>query len=370
LQILPSKKDLEVAAPGLVVIVLPVVMASEILYWIETSEVTPVFKVPAPVIPIMIAAVMALVLTNLRTFSARYDAGMQFSTRWLLRIGIVLYGLNFSYSLWFKQGSLYILLIGVITVVVPLIAAYFFGRVLGLDHDSSVLVGVGTGICGISAILATQQATKSDEKSAGMALATILLLGTGVLLVYPPISNLLHLSSTIYGIWTGATTLDLPQLVAAALQGGGGTALEAALWVKSIRIGLLVPAILLLVLTMKTERKKNEQTKMATNSSAYKRIAQNFPLFIIAFFGAILVNTLVVIPSWISSPLGTGKGEFLSLNVANVLLTCAIIGICFRVRKDVVGKAGWKILIAGGAAWAIQSLLVFGLVSVLPLPHL
>ncbi len=362
-KLLPSWAETKSAMPGLLLVVLPIAITSEFIYWFESDYIEAVYHIPAPVISLMIAAVIAIVVTNLVTLPNRLSNGLQFSTRWLLKIGIVLYGLNFSYDLWLKPGSQWILAIGLITVAIPMIVAYFLGKLLRLDDHSSVLVSVGTGICGISAIVATQQAIKSDEESAGMALATILVFGTFVLFLYPVLDSLLSLSTSVYGIWTGATTLDLPQLVAAALQGGGNASLLPALWVKSIRIGLLAPVILLLVMKF---AKKNPK---AGGVSKYRDVLGAFPLFIVAFFLIILLNTLIPLPNWFVAPMASGNGEFLSLNLANILLTTAIIGICFRVKKDVVGKSGWKILLTGGLAWGVQSLLVFWLAHSLPIPH-
>ncbi len=364
LKILPSWAETRSALPGLLLVVLPIAAVSELIYWFESGYVESVYHVPAPVISLMIAAVIAIVVTNVLTLPNRFLSGVQFSSRWLLKIGIVLYGLNFSYDLWLRPGSQWILAIGLVAVAIPMVVAYFIGKLLRLDDHSSMLVSVGTGVCGISAIVATQQAVNSDEESAGMALATILVFGTFILFLYPVLDGLLSLSTNIYGIWTGATTLDLPQLVAAALQGGGNAALLPALWVKSIRIGLLAPVILLLVM-----RFKNNTGSDAEGVSKYRSVLGSFPLFIIGFFLVILVNTVFPIPSWFVAPLASGKGEFLSLNLANILLMTAIIGICFRVRKDVVSKSGWKILVTGGLAWVVQSLLVLWIASSFPIPH-
>ena len=222
-------------------------------------------------------------------------------------------------------------------MAIPLVVGYVVGEVLHLDRHSSLLVAVGTGVCGISAIIATQQAIKSNDEEAGMSLATILLFGTVVLFVYPILGRVLSLSSTVYGIWTGATTLDLPQLVAAALQGGGAAALTAGLWVKSIRIGLLVPVIFAVTTIV-----SRSSPAGSTGSVGYRTILRSFPLFIILFFAVILYNTVSPLATWAVGPLATGKGIPLSLNAASVLLTTAIVGICFRVRRDVVGKTGGK----------------------------
>src|SRR5207245_981083 len=162
----------------------------------------------------------------------------------------------------------------------------------------------------------------------------------------------LKLSSSVYGIWTGATTLDLPQLVAAALQGGGNVSLQAGLLVKSIRIGLLAPVILMLVAistsnkTSKLSTVEYKETDFRPKSSYrirsryknrsrsnYRMALSSFPLFILVFFLVILLNTVVQLPSGIIAPLASGTGEFLRLNLANLMLTAAIIGICFRVSR-------------------------------------
>ena len=351
---IPSREEARSAVPGLLVIVIPIIICSEIMYALESYYVESAFHLGAPLIALMIAAVISIVITNVITLPPKYSPGLVFSTKWLLKIGIVLYGLNFSYLLWFKPGAGWMLVIGVVAVGVPLFAGYYLGKVFHLEKYASILIAVGTGICGISAIVATQQALKTDEEQAGMALATILVFGTFVLFLYPLLQSFLSLSSSVYGIWTGATTLDLPQLVAAALQGGGNSSLTFALWVKSVRIGLLAPVILILAILFGKEK-------------GFGKISKSFPLFIVAFFGLILLNTLYPMPSSITAPLATGSQEYLSLNVASVLLTAAIIGICFRVRKDVVGKSGFATLFTGGLAWGVQSVIVFYLAYNLPI---
>ncbi len=372
LQLVPTKKEILGALPGLVLVVFPIALISEAIYWLESSYVMPIFHIPAPVIGIMIAAVISIVVANVYDLPKKFQGALKFTSHWLLKLGIVLYGFNFSYILWFQPGASWIFVIGLLTVAIPMSVSYILGRILHLGENAGILVGVGTSVCGISAIVATQHALKSDEESAGMALATILVFGTMVLFVYPPIAHLLSLNSTFYGVWTGATTLDLPQLVAAALQGGGQSSLIAGLWVKSIRIGLLAPVIFLVIAFSArnaVKKSRNGQYIDPRNASWTKAALGSFPIFILIFFAAILLNTIYPLPSWIASPLATGKGEFLSLNLANILLTSAIIAICLRVKREVVGKTGAKILFVGGVSWLIQSLVVFWLAGNVPIPH-
>ncbi len=363
MQVLPTRQEVVAALPGLAFVVLPILVASEMIYWLELNYVESAYHVPPPMIALMIAAVLSIAVTNLIELPRRFQYGLQFTTRWLLRIGIVAYGFNFSYALWFKPGSAWILGIGMLAVTIPLVVGYFAGRLLRLPWDSALLVSVGTAICGISAVVATQQAVKSDEKAAGMSIATILLFGTLVLFAYPVLDRLLGLSSTVYGVWTGATTLDLPQLVAAALQGGGSASLLAALWVKSIRIGLLIPVIVVLV-----ARTARAAPGGAGRAAGLRAVFKTFPLFILAFFGVVLYNTVFPLPASALGPIASGSGEFLGVNAASLLLTAAIIGICFGVRRDVLGMTGWKAIAVGGLAWGVESLVGIWLATSLNLP--
>ena len=358
IQVLPTRDEFLAALPGLAVVVLPLILVSEAVYWVELAYSEPLLHTAPPLIPLMVAAILSIIVTNLFDLPPRYQPGLQFSTRWLLRAGIVLYGLNFTYNLWFRPDAAWIFLIGLLAVAVPLLVAYVAGKALHLDESPSMLVAIGTAICGISAIAATQQATGSDEKDAGLSIATILLFGTFVLFAYPVVESFLRLSSVAYGTWTGATTLDLPQLVAAALQGGGSSSLPSALWVKSIRIGLLVPVILVLV----TLRGRS------AGGLRFREALRSFPIFILVFFGVILIGTVVAIPQSFLGPVANGQGEYLNLSAAGLLLSSAIIGICFRVKREFVGSSGWKFVAVGGLAWALQSVVVLWLATTLPLP--
>ncbi|MGH2639657.1 MAG: putative sulfate exporter family transporter, partial [Rhabdochlamydiaceae bacterium] len=116
MQIVPSKNEILKALPGLIFLIFPIAVISELVYWIESWYVESVFHIPAPVIAIMIAAVISIVVTNFYYIPERYSSGLQFSSRWLLRIGIVLYGFNFSYILWLQPGASWIFAIGLLAV--------------------------------------------------------------------------------------------------------------------------------------------------------------------------------------------------------------------------------------------------------------
>lgn len=364
-RIFPSLREVSDALPGLLLIVAPVIVASYILFWIEDVVYMQYHRMHGPVIALMIAAILALAVTNILKIPDRYQAGLGFTTKWLLKLGVILYGLGFSYSVWFRPGAIWLFTINIATVVIASATAYYLGKKLGLTNTLGALIGTGTSICGIAAVLATQPSIKqSKTEEAGVAIGTVLLWGTLGLFLYPVIAALFRIPPVIYGAWVGATIHDLPHIVATALQGGGETGWKVAMWIKMIRIGLIIPVVFWWVFTFARRQMSVESGK----KTSYWKIAKDFPLFVTAFFVAIVLNTVFALPVDARSILATGAGIPLGASVASICLTSAVVGICFRVRKDIVKRAGWKAVATGGVAWAIQSILIFALINMIPLP--
>jgi len=361
----PSSKEISEALPGLLLIVLPVIVVSYILFWAEDTMYMQYYGMQAPVIALMISAILAIVTTNVWKVPDRYQPGLGFTTKWLLKLGIILYGLGFTYAVWFQPGAVWLFIINMVTVVVANVIAYYLGKRFGLTESLGALIGTGTSICGIAAILATQPGIKqSKTEEAGVAIGTILVWGTLGLFLYPLLAGTFQISPVTYGVWVGATIHDLPQIVATALQGGGQIGWKAAMWIKMIRIGMIV----LVVLSWTFVFARRAIHGDSAEKTSYWQVAKGFPLFVIAFFLVILLNTVLSVPVPIRGVLATGAGVPLRVSVASICLTSAVIGICFRVRKDTVKGAGWKAVVTGGVAWAVQSILIFTLVSLIPLP--
>jgi uncharacterized integral membrane protein (TIGR00698 family) len=344
------------AVPGLLAVVLPIAILSELLFYIEIRSNTTWF------VDIFIAAVIALIVANVRPLSARYQAGLEFSTKWFLRLGIIIYGLKFTYAYLATAGWRYLALV-VLSVVVAISVAAIVGRVLGLSAHSAALVGCGTAICGVATIMATAPSIKAKADETALALGTILLWGTLGLLAYPVVAIIYHVNPALFGSWTGASIHDLPQIIATATQGGGQEALQAALFSKLIRVAFIV--VIVFFMSVLFALREMGLGAGRSGAGAFLSALKGFPLFVLGFFLVVVLNTLVNIPSEVSGPLATWPASVFPTTLAGFLLTLAIIGICGRVTREAVSRAGPKALATGLAAWLVQSALVFAAATVL-----
>lgn len=194
--------------------------------------------------PVVIALLVGLAWRSLKGRQAALDAGISFSVRPLLRFAIVLLGLQVTATevLALGPGAL-ALAVTVVAVTVP--AAIWLGRMLGVEPGLAALLGMGTGICGASAIVATNQVVRAKDEDVTYALAVITLCGTVGLVLMPLLAAPLGLDPLSYGLWAGASLHEVVQAVGAAAAGGAEAA-QSGTVMKLARVMLLAPAIMAL----------------------------------------------------------------------------------------------------------------------------
>ncbi len=353
---LPAREEIANAVPGLVIVVLPIAIVAELLWYIEIRSNNTWF------VDIFIAAVLGLIVANVKPIPAKYQAGLEFSTKWFLRLGIIIYGLKFTYAYLATAGWSYLALV-VVSVVVAIGSAAIVGRLMGLSGPATALIGCGTAICGVAAIMSTAPAIKAKAEETGLAIGTILVWGTLGLLTYPILATIFNINPALFGSWTGASIHDLPQIIATATQGGGQDALQAALFSKLIRVAFIVLVVFLMSIIFAL-REAGSSTERS-GPRVFLTVLKGFPLFVLGFFLVVVLNTIVKVPAELAGPLATWSASVFPTTVAGFLLTLAIIGICARVTREAVGRAGPRALVTGMAAWLVQSALVLLVASLL-----
>lgn len=361
----PGMAEIREALPGFFLVVLPITVIAELLWTLEIHAKQQFF------VDIFMGAVLAVLVGNVVAIPERLQPGLVFSTKWFLRAGIIIYGLKFSYKSLEHAGVDYLAV--VLVSVIPAIAvALILGRALRVPAPTAALIGTGTAICGVAAAMATAPSVRARAEQVGIALAGILFWGTLGLFIYPYIGHALHLSNSVYGAWSGAAIHDLPQIVAAAKQGGGSTGLEYALLVKLIRVAFIVVIIFFMSVYFTVKDRDALVARGETSVSTSTMMAQavrQFPLFVGAFFAVVMLNTFIQIPKGIAGPLATYPASKSPITVAGVFLTFAIVGIGARVTRTVVSKAGPRPMLLALFTWVIQSVLVLITAQAL-LPHL
>ncbi|GAC1360403.1 MAG: putative sulfate exporter family transporter [Ktedonobacteraceae bacterium] len=352
----PGYTEIKEALPGFLLVVLPIAIVSEVLWVIEINLHKTFF------VDIFIAAVLAILVTNVVPLPQRLQPGLAFSTRWFLRAGIIIYGLKFSYASLLQSG-IQDLTIVITTVVIAVGVSMLLGKLLGVNPHIAALIGTGTAICGVAAAMAISPTMRAKDEETAIALSTILFWGTLGLLLYPLISGFLHLSPTVYGAWTGASLHDLPQIVAAAAQGGGAAGLKAALFVKLIRVAFIV--VIAIFMSVVFGLREGVQEARNSGRSIAVSALKTFPLFVLTFFIVVLLNTLFQIPATIAGPLATWPVTIFPTTVSAFFLTLAIIGICARVTRPMIRVAGFKAMLLALITWVTQSVVILILASTL-----
>ncbi len=130
-----------------------------------------------------------------------------------------------------------------VSIAATLALGWFLGRRLGVRRDASLLISVGTAICGGSAIAAVAPVVQAEHHDVSVALATVFLLNAAALILFPWIGHFMGLSQTQFGFWSALAIHDTSSVVAAAMR-YGPKALEIGTTVKLTRALWIIPVAL------------------------------------------------------------------------------------------------------------------------------
>ena len=214
--------------------------------------------------PLIIGIVLGMLLGNaIGTKSPKeWQAGIVFSTKTVLRAGIVFYGFRLTFQDVASVGVSGVLL-SLTIVSTTFIFGYLVGtKLLKLDRDTSILISAGSSICGAAAVLATEPLLKAEPYKTSVAVATVVFFGTIAMFLYPFLyqSGFLELSDKAMGAYLGGTLHEVAHVVGAGFSINDDVA-NTAVIVKMIRVMLLAPFLILLgiwlqgkVMTVSTEK--------------------------------------------------------------------------------------------------------------------
>ncbi len=299
--------------------------------------------VGAPVFGIVLGVVVSTVLRRTTAPVQRLAAGASFSGKYVLQIAIVVLGAGLSLSQVGHTGfSSLPVMLG--TLAVALVGAQFVGRLLGVRGDARTLIGVGTGICGASAIAATTAVIGAAEAEVAYAIATIFTFNVAAVLLFPALGHLLGLSQDAFGLWAGTAINDTSSVVAAATIYGSAAA-DYGVVVKLTRTLMIIP--ICVALGALAARKANSQT--GRRNLPWRRM---FPIFLLGFLLASALETAGVVPNSWHGGLRT---------TSEVLITAALTGIGLMTDPSKLRAAGARPLLLGGVLWVgvgVSSLLL------------
>ncbi|WP_456279032.1 YeiH family protein [Bacillus sp. AK128] len=266
------------------------------------------------------------------------NPGITFSSKKLLRVGIILMGLRLNLSQIVEAGFS-IILIDAIVIVFTLVVMLSLGKALNVQKHLAALIAVGTAVCGAAAIVAVAPLIKSKKEYTALAVACIAILGTVGALIYIFIYPFLGWDDYSYGVVVGATLHELAHVIAAAVPGGNVSG-ETAILTKLGRVALLIPVAFL----MEYLFTRNEETK--TQKKSFKDLP--IPWFILGFLAMSVINTLGILSSSITTML---------IILSVYLLSMAMAGLGLSINFSDFKQVGPKPIILGVVGTVLLGLL-------------
>lgn len=306
----------------------------------------------SPISPIMVAILIGLVAANLVPLPAVVQPGIRFCVRKVLRLGIILLGIRLSLVDVLKIGAYGVPMV-VLCIAAGLTLTSLFARWLRLPERLGTLIAVGTGICGLSAIVATAPAIDADDEEVAYAAANITIFGAIATFVYPYLAHALFaVDPARVGLFLGTSVHDTSQVTAAALifdqvyrLTGNATATDVAVVTKMVR-NVFMAAVVPLMAYLYARRQ-------AAGTGRKVNVRSLLPLFVLGFLGVALLRTigdamvgggsafgLWDAPAWQSLVSGTKA-------VAEDLLILALAGVGLSTKFAFLRKLGAKPFLVG-----------------------
>ena len=299
--------------------------------------------------PIIGGAVTAIIVGMIVTLfikdKSKLEAGIKFTSKKILQWAVVLLGFGMNLNVIFQTGVQSLPII-ICTIAASLLIAFMLQKAMHIPSKIATLIGVGSSICGGSAIAATAPVIDAGDEEVAQSISVIFFFNVLAALIFPAFGSLVGFdtaSGEAFGIFAGTAVNDTSSVTAAAstwdaMWGLGSETLDKAVTVKLTRTLAIIPITLVLAF-IRTRKANGTDGKKVS----FKKI---FPFFILYFIGASVITTVAV-------SLGADAAVFSPVKELSkffIVLAMSAIGINTDIVKLV--KTGGKPLILGACCWA------------------
>lgn len=289
----------------------------------------------------------------------RFSRGFKFSSSTLLQLAVVLLGARLSLSDVARVG-LQTLPVMLGTLAVCLGAAYLLIKWLDIPRRLGTLIGVGTGICGATAIAAVAPIIGATAAEITYAVSTIFVFNIAALFVFPIIGHAAGMDMTTFGIFAGTAVNDTSSVVATAAS-FGLAAMNVAVVVKLVRTLMIVPITMSLAAMEARRASQINDDRVTPLQPATTSVAARFgrglkliPTFLIVFLLVVVTNSTGIIPGSVGEPIG---------QISSFLITVALCGIGLGTDFASLRKTGWKPLGLGAILWVCVTVSALGILA-------
>ena len=276
-----------------------------------------------------------------------FKAGIQVSSKKALQVAIVLLGFQMNLLNVLALGTQALLLLFAV-ITAALVTVHFAGKLIALRGNEQILIGVGTAICGGSAIAAASPILRAKEDEVARAISVIFLFNVIAAFSFPVLGHLIGMTDLQFGMWAGSAINDTSSVVAASFaysdEAGG-----VATVVKLTRTLMIIPFCLALSVLQSRKSKEN---------AGKFQIGKMFPWFVLGFIVASIIRTIDLIP--VNIPTFWGQmGRFL------IVVAMTAIGLGCNIRELL--QKGKKSILLGGCCSLAVALAALGVIHLLGL---
>lgn len=314
------KRSILETVPGLLIALL-IALIAYLLGWLVPVVGGPVFGIT-----------LGILVATLIKMPAPFGNGLKFTSKYILQLAVILLGFEMNMAAVIRVGQQSIWVI-FLTLTAAFLTVILVGRALGIQRKLATLIGVGTAICGGSAIAAASSAIDADDQDISFSISTIFLFNVVAVFLFPVIGHLLKLTDAGFGMWAGTAINDTSSVVAAGYSYSTAAGNFATV-VKLTRSLMIVPVTLALALLYSRD----------SSSKTNFNFARVFPWFILGFLIASVISTLSFLPKDVVLALSQ-TGRFL------IITAMAAIGLNTNIQA--FRKAGPRALILGAATWFV-----------------
>lgn len=291
----------------------------------------------------VIAILSGMIVTMFIKDKTSFEDGIKFTSKKILQWAVILLGFGMNLGVVVETGMQSLPII-ICTIATSLIVAFVLHRTMHIPGKISTLIGVGSSICGGSAVAATAPVIDADDEEVAQAISVIFFFNVLAAIIFPYFGKLVGFSTSsgeAFGIFAGTAVNDTSSVTATAstwdaMWGLGAETLDKAVTVKLTRTLAIIPITLVLAF-MRTRKGKEDGKKVD-----FKKI---FPFFILYFIAASIITTVCI-------NLGVSASFFAPVKELSkffIVLAMAAIGLNTDIVKLI--KNGGKPILMGAACW-------------------
>ena len=305
-----------------------------------------------PVSAVLLALLLGMAVRNLFSSTAGLKPGTDTMVKKWLPVGIVLLGARLDFFVLIRV-ALQVTVGAALLIAVVIVLTHVLARWCRVQERLGLLIGVGTAICGSSAIVAVAPVVEAKEEEMAYSIGVVNLLGIVAMLLFPAAGTLVGMDAGLYGTWCGLGIHATPQVIAAgfAHPTDGQTAGEMATIVKLVRISLLGPTVFALGLWY-----AHRQRRRDTHVGGPIRYSKLVPGFVLLFLGMALLRTVGLLPEvtlHLKAPFPLGAGDRivdlarLFSDAGRWVITAAMAGVGLSTEFRAMKSGGIRPLILG-----------------------